>query len=128
MESVILIAHRRAIPNFKARVSSALRVVDGVGGALVIDNGAARIYVALDEHVRSELGAERLERILSIVEDPVFFTVDFSDIDLCKTVLMSIADDPRLLVDNDHGVLLSGSEFVRVLRSQRDWDWRRDTE
>jgi hypothetical protein len=76
--------------------------------------------------VRDELEADEIDSILAAIPVPIFYTLDFSDIGLCRRVLASIADDPRLLVDNDHGVRLFGHEFVRRLRSQPDWDWRRD--
>jgi hypothetical protein len=92
----------------------------------VIQDAMSRAYVTRNDLVRNELEPEDLRAIAEAIADPTFYTVDFSDIDLCRRNLLAIADDAKLLVDNDHGVRLSGSDFVRVLRSQPDWDWRRD--
>jgi len=94
--------------------------------ALVIDDGKSRVYIARNDLLGDDMEPERLERIRSSIDAPVFYSVDFSDIAFCRSVLAAIADDPKLLVDNDHGVLLTGQEFVRVLRSQHEWDWRTD--
>ena len=87
-------------------------------------DGTSRVYVRRDDAIRDDFEPEELERILSLFPYPVFYTVDFSDIAFCKRVLEAIANDPQLVVDNDHGVVLPGPEFVRLLQSRRDWDWR----
>jgi hypothetical protein len=92
----------------------------------VIEDGGTRVYVSRNDSVADDLEPEARARIAAATPSPVFYTVDFNDLDLCRRVLLAIADDPRLLIDNDHGVLLSGADFVRVLRSQPDWDWRQD--
>jgi hypothetical protein len=126
MESVIVVAPNGYDAHLKARLANSWAVVEGAGGAWVIVDGPNRVYVSRNDSVRNEWESERLERITGTIQEPTFYTVDFSDLGLGRRVLSSCVDDPNLLVDNDHGVVLSGSEFVRVLRSQVDWDWRDD--
>ena len=127
MESVIVVAPNGYDDHLKARLTNNWNVAEGAGGSWVVVEGPNRVYVSRNDSVRDELeSSDRLERITATIQEPTFYTVDFSDLDLCRRVLASLVDDSKLLVDNDHGVLLSGSEFVRVLRSQVDWDWRRD--
>ena len=126
MESVILVAPRGYSVDFKAKVPSGYRVSEGGNGRTVIDDGTTRIYIGRSDSVRDELGPEELHRITSLIADPVFYTFDFTDIRFCKAILPSIADDPKLLVDNDHGVLLPGPEFIQLLYSKPGWDWRWD--
>jgi hypothetical protein len=126
MDSVII-----AVPGgYEARLEATLAAIETFSkngeSSWVVDGGMSRVFVSRNEFVATELEPERWEQIASVIPQPVFYTVDFSDIDLCRRVLMLLADDPNLLVDNDHGVVLAGPEFVRLLRGRGDWDWRRD--
>jgi hypothetical protein len=124
MESVIIAAPCAYDLELKTRLEQLGPVGIGAAGVVFIEDGRSRVYVTRNDAVGSELEPERLKLITSTIREPIFYTIDFSDIAFCRKVLSAIADDPRLLVDNDHGVLLTGDEFVRVLRSQTDWDWR----
>jgi hypothetical protein len=50
--------------------------------------------------------------------------LDYSDVELAKTLLERIADDPALTVDNDFGTVLPGNQFVARIKSERGWNWR----
>jgi hypothetical protein len=126
MESVIVAAPAEYDLKLRARLEQLGPISTGAGGEWIVDNGKSRVYVARSESVNDELEPERLAAITSKMAKPVFYSIDFSDLALCKKVMIAIVDDPELLVDNDHGVLLSGADFVRVLRSQAEWDWRTD--
>jgi hypothetical protein len=102
------------------------RVTEGAFGALVVEDGQTRIYIVKEDSVRDQMDAAALARIASAMATPTFYMVDFTDIAFCRDVLVALAEDPDIFVDNDHGLFLSGSDFVRVLRSQPSWDWRRD--
>jgi len=126
MESVIIVAPCAYDAELKGRLARSWTVGETATGGSVIEDGCARVYLSRNDAVGEDLEPEARARIVAATPDPVFYTVDFSDLNLCRRVLLAIADDPRLLIDNDHGVLLSGVDFVRVLRSQPDWDWRKD--
>ncbi len=127
MESVTVIAPRAYDGEFKARLASHPSLAPtGEGNVVVLDDGKTRVYVARNDYATEEMEPERLQQIMASVKEPIFYTVDFSDIDFCKGVLTLLVDDPLVLVDNDHGVLLAGSDFVRVLHERPDWDWRYD--
>jgi hypothetical protein len=131
MESVIVIAPRPHEIEFGTRLSAprlprGLSLAPSEPGSFVITDGGRRVYVRRNDSIVNELDADELARIRALIPDPIFYSVDFSDIELCRVVLLSLVDDANLLIDNDHGVLLRGSDFVRVLRSQSNWDWRRD--
>lgn len=127
MESVVVIAPRVYDDELKARLADHPSLARAGGrNVVVLDNGETRIYVAHNEYAVQEMEPEALLHIRDLVGEPVFYVVDFSDIDFCKSVLALLVDDPLLLVDNDHGVFLPGPEFVRLLRDRPDWDWRRD--
>ncbi len=50
--------------------------------------------------------------------------LDYSDIELAKSILEKIANDSALTVDNDFGTVLPGNEFVARCKAKGDWDWR----
>jgi hypothetical protein len=54
----------------------------------------------------------------------IFWLLDFSDLKFCKDLLLCIANDPKIVVDNDHGIRLRGDDFVALLRSRPTWDCR----
>jgi hypothetical protein len=93
-------------------------------GGWVKEDSRGRLYVSLDQWTEGELGMERLTWIREKIADPIFYGLDFSDMRLCREIIQAIADDPRILVDNDHGTIVSGSEFVRRVRHMPEWDWR----
>ncbi len=126
MESILIIVPAGYETKLKSRIPSKYRISEGASGTTVIDDGATRIYLLQEHSAQADLEDSQHDTVRSKVADPVFYSLEFSDITFCRDVLMAIADDPEVLVDNDHGVLLPGCEFVRVLRSQADWDWRRD--
>jgi len=125
MESVILVAPCVYIAKFKSRIHAKFHVDEGGAGGMVIDDGKTTIYILQDDSIRDDLAQEQID-LVSTMQDPIFYAPDFVDIDFCREVLTMIADDPAILVDNDHGIMMVGSEFVRMIKSQLDWDWRRD--
>ena len=127
MESVVVIAPRVYDDEFKARLADHPSLARaGEPNVVVLDDGRTRIYVAHNEYGAQEMEPAELQHIESLVGEPVFYVVNFSDIDFCKSALVLLVDDPLLLVDNDHGVLLPGPEFIRLLHARPDWDWRLD--
>ncbi len=124
MDSVIIVAPRDYDAELRARLATRWTPSESEDGVWAIEDDGQRVYVSRNNYVRDELDQERLRRITAIMPDPVFYTIDFSDVDLCRRVLLSVADDSSLLVDNDRGVLLSGAEFIQVLLNQPGWDWR----
>jgi hypothetical protein len=126
MDSVIIVAPCAYDARFKERLARGWKVAATASGGSVIEDGGARVYLSRDDAVASDLEPDARARIAAAILQPVFYTVDLSDLNLCRRVLLVIADDPRLLIDNDHRVLLPGADFVRVLRRQPDWDWRQD--
>lgn len=119
MESVIIVAPCEYEYELKARLERLGPVMTGAEGVLIVGDGRTHVYVSRGHHVRDELEPEELQHITSVMANPVFYTVDFHDMALCRKVLEAIADDSQLLVDDDHGLVLPGPEFVRHLRAQK---------
>lgn len=126
MESIIIAAPFPCDDALRARLARGGFAAVDTGGVLVIDGPSSRVYLARDDRIREELEPEALEQLASTMTSPVFYALDFSDIDLCRRVVACIADDPALVVDTDHGLILPGPAFVQRLRTSPGWDWRRD--
>ena len=124
MESVMLVAPFAYDNEIRSRLATIGPVTTGAPGVLVMEDDRSRVYVSRNDAAYLEVEPESLGRVRSIMAEPVFYTVDFSDIKLCRRVLEAIADDPKLLIDDDHGLMLPGHEFVRILRARPEWDWR----
>jgi hypothetical protein len=52
--------------------------------------------------------------------------LNYSDVQFTKELLVLIADDAEVLIDNDFGLVLPGNEYVARIRSDKNWDWRRE--
>ena len=51
-------------------------------------------------------------------------SLDYSDIELVKDIIVTTCNDPEVLVDDDHDMIVSGVEFVDMVRRTPMWDWR----
>ena len=128
MDSIIIVAQRSvSLEQVRNTVPSSCLVEDAGCGRFVVVAGDSRVYVGTDLQIEDELEPDERSQIVRVIPEPTFFVLEFSDIQLCKEVLSGIADRPDVLVDNGHGVICSGSEFVSRLRKQPDWDWRLET-
>ena len=125
MESVILAVPRALQTAFVSRIQATLAVTQFANSAVIsIATDGTRAYIVEDSSIATDYDPEELCQISNHVADPVFYTIEFSDIGMCRKILLLIADDPAIIVDNDHGILLSGKEFVMRIRTKPDWDWR----
>lgn len=127
MESVVIVAPKECtLEHLRRRIPTGYAVGDASDGRLIIQSAGRRAYFGVDARVVDDLEPEVAARIKEAVATPVFFVLDYSDIALCKELLATLADRPDVLVDNDHGVVVPGSEFVQRLRREPEWDWCHD--
>jgi hypothetical protein len=84
--------------------------VDLTAADLSVHGTGSRAYLHLD-NASKEHGLRTL-------------LMDYSDVELAKSLVEKIADDPTLTVDNDFGTILPGDEFVARIQSDRNWNWR----
>jgi hypothetical protein len=128
VDSVLIVTDRRVdLGELRRAIPSSYDVDSGANGRIAIDSSGRRAYLGADPRAEMEMEPEELSSILRLIAQPMFYVLDFSDIRLCKELLGSIANRADFLVDNDHGLLLPGSEFIRLIQSRpEDWDWRHD--
>ncbi len=91
---------------------------------IVINDGGRYIAINLDDYITEEYDEKELDIISQIIEQPKFFLIEFTHLDLLKEVIPFCVDEPGFLVDNDHGDILSGQQFLLKLKKNPAWDWR----
>lgn len=97
------------------------------GGTIVVESNRERIYIAPNDHVRQEQeDGGGLLPFLEATKAQKCLSVDFSDIGLCRAVVLRIADFDGVFVDTDHGYVAPGPTFVEEIRRNPNWDWRRN--
>lgn len=128
MEAVVIVVPKSYEATFLQRLQGLDQAEALSAGGVVVEAGGNRVYIRRDDSIHKELGLQDRRRYLASGDKLAFYSVEFSDIGLCRSILETIADDPSLVVDNDHGLVLNGAEFVRLLRARRDWDWRLDAD
>ncbi len=114
-QSVILIADRsisfdeiqsKFAPDFQTGFASPERfVVESEDDYLAFD---------ADDSIVNDYEAAELEGIP--ISNPTFYSLKFTDFVFLKKLLPFFADDPRIWVDDDHGHILPGPEFVKRMR------------
>ena len=92
---------------------------------LVVESGERHAYIIRDDGLASEYDGADIMRVLLHVSNPIFLTLEFNDIDFAKDILELIGNAPDLVIDNDHGDILPGTDFIKRVRENRAWDWRR---
>lgn len=62
--------------------------------------------------------------VTSSAPDKHRLMIDYSDVELAKSLVEIIADTPDVIVNNDFGTVLPGNQFVARIRAERGWNWR----
>jgi hypothetical protein len=100
--SLELIKHA-ILQNWHVKVSN--------GDTLIVHGSESRAYLHVDVTSNSP-GQHRL-------------LLDYSDVELAKSLVERIADVSDLIVDNDFGTVLPGNQFVARIKAERGWNWRK---
>ncbi len=95
-------------------------------GWFVLQSAGRRAYFGADSLVWGELEPHEIGSILRRIPDPHFYCLDYSDLAFCRELLKDMVNRSDVLVDNNHGILCSGTDFVGMLLDRPDWDWRLD--
>lgn len=125
MESVIIVAPKFVtLESLIACVPAGFRVENVDDHRYLVTSGASRMYVDVDPYVEGEMEPGERAWILSRIPDPIYFAIGYSDIQLCKRLLVALVNRSDVLVDNGRGVVCTGSELVNLLEARPGWDWR----
>ena len=101
-------------PYFEHCFSSESRVVLKSGGNYVTINADNDIIEHYEQAELEEIALKNLR----------FYLIEFNDFIFLKKILPLVVDDSRIWIDNDHGDILHGSQFVNRVNQYPRWDWR----
>lgn len=57
------------------------------------------------------------------IPDPDFYIIEFKSIEFLKQVLRQSMNRSDVFLDNDFGLILSGTQFLSVIEQRPSWDW-----
>ncbi|HEX2873268.1 MAG TPA: hypothetical protein VHP33_18545 [Polyangiaceae bacterium] len=123
---IIVTSQALGLDHLRRMLPAQYSVEDTANQRIVIELGGRRVYLGTDPRVAGEMDPEEAACIEGMIPDPAFHSLDFNDISMCRELLLALADRSDVVVYNDHGLILPGSEFVQLLREHQDWDWRCD--
>jgi hypothetical protein len=135
METIMLVAGQPdLLPVFRAALAvtfPAAQISEPGGQAefVVALAGQTRLYVEYAGTDLEQIGWEDLEIefITQLLPSSRHvYSIAYHDIKAVKAAILSLADSPRMIVDNDFGTLLSGVDFVQKVLAEPDWNWYRD--
>ncbi|MET4073238.1 hypothetical protein [Hymenobacter sp. UYCo722] len=135
MESVMLIAdNSELLPVFKSTLKSvfptaAISDIGGRPGFVLELSSRGRIWVEVENDSLESIGWEDFEIELIIRKFPstrYVYSIAYHSIEVVKQVIVSIANNDQVLVDNDCGDLLVGSELVARILHNPGWNWLQD--
>jgi len=119
MESMLIIADGVEIEEFERRLAP---VGPSSSDPIVVESGHDVTYLYESPSAGCYIN-DSIGNVLHEFSDPRFYLLDYRGIELVKKVIMLIADDVRVFVDNDHGAALSGPAFVQKIKDNPAWDW-----
>lgn len=82
-------------------------------------------YLVRDDSIRLDFTTEEWVHIASIVPEPTIYALEYADINTCRALLLRLVERDDVVVDSDHGTILTGTAFVDRMRRDTEWDWRR---
>lgn len=123
MRTVVFIAPQHTSPDkFLHRLPPTYSIEPSAPpGRVVIQGSEGHAFFEEDASIVDDFDDEELTVIQNHLSSPEFFTLEFSDPGFGTLLLVHLANDPSILVDDDHGSILQGDEFVKRLVSSEDY-------
>jgi len=87
--------------------------------------GQENHYVILEcsAHIEQDYDEDEMLFINEIFEVPRFCYLKYSDLETLRIALGDLVNSGKCIIDNDHGELLPGEEFVIKWKSNPKWNW-----
>jgi hypothetical protein len=125
METIIIVAPVDVmIDKFINIVPDSYKKEKQSDSSYLISSETSHCWIEYDEEIESFYDEDEMKIVKMYIQNPKYFTCEFSDIDFGKEMLSIIIFDDKLVIDNDHGDIMTGGDFKRKLRDEPDWDWR----
>lgn len=123
MNAVLLITNNDQYNKLVARIPSRFQTYRNAPESIAIEDGERHAYLVREDSGVSGIEQEQIDAIQAVIPNPFFVSLEYNSLSLCRELLVNLADDPNLLIDNDNGTVISGSQFVARLRQNPTWDW-----
>jgi hypothetical protein len=88
---------------------------------IVIELDRGWFDVECDQSIRNEFGDAELAKLSQSIRNPVFAGMSYSSEHVADMAINILPLAPAVLVDNDHGLVLSVEEIRRRIQSGRGW-------
>ncbi len=126
MNSVVIIAPQsNSVQRFVDIARTKWKVSDENDVHCLIENEAMHVIINTDDNIKNDYDLEEMALILRRISDPKFFIFEFNDFQYGKEVLAELVNSEDLLIDDDHGNVMSGKAFSSYLRKNPNFDWRK---
>jgi hypothetical protein len=124
MNSVIVFVPRAVRLDDLAVVLSEIGLIERTpdGGFAVL--GSNRLYVQHVDDLETYYEPDELEFVANLLGEYSAYTLDYSDIGTVKDAIARVETQWPSVIDNDHGLITPGREFVERMRQDPDWEWR----
>jgi hypothetical protein len=133
METIMLIAEKSdLLPVFKQKVEYAFPTafISDLGnnqpGFVIELSSRSRIYIEFYGNDLESIGWEGFEVELITNRFPLshyVYGISYHSLETVKRVIVILANSDQMLVDNDFGTLLVGSDFVQKIHAEPNWIW-----
>lgn len=125
MNSIILIAKPEvSLERIFALLREKWQPYTNALGRLVVEGASGPVFVYSDQRVLEDYEESDRRSLESSLPNPRLFVVDYTDLELAKSVALYLAENLEILVDVDSGAgPMSGAVFAHHLREDPDWDW-----
>lgn len=125
MNSLILITHsENSVWRFASIAESKWRVNDACDNHCVIESDLGHAIINTDQSIRNDYEKDELAKVLNAIQNPKFFIFEFNNFEFGKEVLMALTDADDIVVDDDHGNVITGREFSSKIKHDVCFDWR----
>lgn len=129
MRDMILIANRNFnLSEIRDQIKSDDFKVTFAGDRISIQDISSKNFVQIerDDDIALYYEDEEGDVFKSNIADPVYYIVNFQDINLLKRILKMTLDRPDVFLDNDFGLIQTGRQFLVTLDRRPKWDWAMD--
>ena len=125
MNSVIIFLPRAVTIEDVARELAAVgKVSRPAPGAVAVEAGHDRVRLDQADDIARYYDGSELGVVTQVLGEYTAFTAEYLDIGLVKQVIQVAANRWPSVIDDDHGTMLPGGQFLELLASRPDWDWR----
>lgn len=123
--SVILLAAARECSSITARIRSYGVRKDPLAVGEVLHWKGYSYSLDFSGRVLEDFEPEEIEEVSRRIGEPCAIYLSCESMDAARSFLAEVLVGFSGLVDTNHGDIIEASDFVRLIESHPQWDWRR---